>query len=170
MTFDFELLGEVEEMALTPVDILHTEFKTAFRGYNKNQVDEFLHSAGEALEAALRDKAGLQHRVDALQEEVDQVREIKSALTDALTMAQKSADELRTNAHKEVELILQEGEQSRVKLVAEVQMEAEKRRAEIALLQATRDRFEADFRALLMSYGEWLERRKPEDLVRSEVA
>lgn len=157
-------------MALTPVDILHTEFKTAIRGYNKNQVDEFLHSAGEALETALRDKADLQRRVDALQEEVDQVREIKTALTDALTMAQKSADELRTNAHKEVELILQEAEQSRVKLVADVQVEAERRRAEIALLQATRDRFETEFREMLASYSEWLERRKPEDLARSEVA
>ena len=157
-------------MALTPVDILHTEFKTAIRGYNKNQVDEFLRTAGEALEMALRDKADLQRRVDALQEEVDQVREIKSALTDALTTAQKNADELRANAHKQVELILQEAELSRVKLVADVQAEAEKRRAEIALLQATRDRFETEFRAMLESYGEWLERRKPEDLVRSEVA
>lgn len=157
-------------MALTPVDILHTEFKTALRGYNKNQVDEFLRSAGEALEVALRDKADLQRRSDALQEEVDQVREIKSALTDALSMAQKSADELRTNAHKQVDLILQEAEQSRVKLIADVQAEAEKRRAEIALLQATRDRFETEFRAMLESYSEWLERRKPDDLVRSEVA
>ena len=157
-------------MALTPVDILHTQFKTAIRGYNKNQVDEFIRAAGEALELALRDKADLQRRLDALQEEVDQVRVIKTALTDALTVAQRSADELRVNAHKQVELILQEGEQSRVKLMVDVQADAEKCRAEIALLQATRDRFEIEFRAMLASYGEWMERRGIEDMARSEVA
>lgn len=157
-------------MALTPLDILHTEFKPAFRGYNKGQVDQFVRGTGEALEAALRDKAELQRRVDALEEEVDQVRQIKTALTDALTVAQKSAAELRANSHKEAELILQEAEQSRVKLVADVQVEAERRRAEIALLQATRDRFETEFRAMLTSYSEWLDRRTPDDLVRSEVA
>ena len=157
-------------MALTPVDILHTEFKTAIRGYNKNQVDGFLDAVGESLESALRDKADLARRTDALQEEVDQVRQIKTSLADALTVAQKSADELRATAHKHAEVILQEAELSRVKLMADVQSEAEKYRAEIALLQATRDRFETEFRAMLSSYSEWLERRTPEELSRSEVA
>ena len=157
-------------MALTPVDILHTEFKTAIRGYNKNQVDGFLDAVGESLESALRDRADLQRRTEALEEEVDQVRQIKTALTDALTVAQKSADELRATAHKQVEAILQEAELSRVKLMADVQSEAEKYRAEIALLEATRDRFETEFRAMLSSYSEWLERRAPEKMSRSEVA
>lgn len=157
-------------MALTPVDILHTEFKTAIRGYNKSHVDEFVRSVREALEQALSDKADLQRKLGALQEEVDQVREIKNALTDALTVAQKSADELRSVAHKQAEAILQEAEQSRIKLTVDVQAEAERRRAEIALLQATRDRFEVEFRAMLLSYSDWLDRRKPEELTRSEVA
>lgn len=157
-------------MALTPVDILHTQFKTAIRGYNKNQVDEFLRSVGEALEAALRDRADLQRKLDAIEDEIDQVRQIKGSLTDALTVAQKSADELRANAHKQAELILQEAEQSRVKLVADVQAEAEKCRTEIALLQATRDRFKAELRSMLAGYTEWLDRRTNEEIAKSEVA
>jgi cell division initiation protein len=155
-------------MALTPVDILHTEFKTSFRGYNTDQVDDFVDAVGEALESALTDKADLQHRLDALEEEIEAVRETKNTLADALTVAQRNADELRANAHKQAELILQEAEQSRVRLMADVQAEAEKYRAEIALLQAQRDRFETEFRAMLASYSEWLDRR--EELVRSEVA
>lgn len=157
-------------MSLTPVDILHTQFKTALRGYNKSQVDEFLHAVGESLEMALRDKADLQRRVDNLEEEVDQVRKVKSALSDALTVAQQAADELRSTAHKQAELILQEAEHSRVKLVADVQAEAEKCRTEIALLQSTRVRFETELRAMLGGYTEWLDRRGEKDLAVSEVA
>lgn len=157
-------------MSLTPVDILHTQFKTALRGYNKNQVDEFLRTVGESLEMALRDKADMQRRIDALEEEVDQVRKVKSALSDALTVAQQTADELKSTAHKQAELILQEAEHSRVKLVADVQSEAEKCRTEIALLQATRVRFETELRSMLAGYTEWLDRRGKEELVCSEVA
>ncbi len=157
-------------MSLTPVDILHTQFKTALRGYSKPQVDEFLRSVGEALETALRDKAELQRRVDSLEDEVDQVRKVKSALSDALTIAQQTADELKSTAHRQAELILQEAEQSRVKLVADVQAEAEKCRTEIALLQATRVRFETELRSLLAGYSEWLDRRPKEELATSEVA
>jgi len=157
-------------MALTPVDILHTEFKTAFRGYNMTQVDDFVDAVGEALEAALMEKADLGRRLDALEDEIGAVREMKSTLAEALTVAQRNADELRANAHKQAELIIAQAEQSRVKLTADVQAEAEKYRAEIALLRAQRDRFETEFRAMLAGYSEWLERRIPEDLARSEVA
>ena len=61
-------------MSLTPVDILHTEFKTAIRGYSRAQVDEFVRSAREALEAAFRDNCELQRKIEQLQEEVDRQR------------------------------------------------------------------------------------------------
>lgn len=157
-------------MALTPVDILHTEFKTAFRGYNKNQVDEFVRTAAESLEAVLKDRAELQRKVDALQEEVDQVRQIKATLTDALTVAQKSADDLRVGAHQQAEAIVKEAEIARVQLMTRNQAEAEKYRAEILLLEAARDRFEAEFRALLSGYNQWLDKREPEKSARCEVA
>ena len=157
-------------MAITPVDILHVEFKTAHRGYTKKKVEEYIRAVGESLEAALKDKAELMRKLDDLQEEVDQVRQIKTTLTEALTVAQKSADELKLNAHKQAEAIIREAELERVKLMADAQVEAEKHRTEISLLQATRDRFEAEFRAMLASYSEWLEKRESDSSARSEVA
>lgn len=157
-------------MSLTPLDILHTEFKPAFRGYNTSQVDEFVEAAGHALETALKEKADLARRLELLEEEIDEVRKMKSTLADALAIAQRNADEVRANAHKQAELIITEAEQARVKLVSDAQAEAERLRAEIALLQAQRDRFEAEFRAMLAGYTEWLDRRSGGELVRSEVA
>lgn len=157
-------------MALTPVDILHTEFKTAIRGYKKGQVDEFVREVTEALDEALRDRIELQRKVEALQEEVDRVRKIESTMTDALTLAQRSADEARANAHKQAEMIISEAEQARVRMTIEAQQETEKLRTEIALLESARDRFETEFRGLLSGHIEWLERRKPVAEARSEVA
>lgn len=157
-------------MALTPVDIQHIQFKTAFKGYNKGSVDEFVRNVSEALEEALKQKSDMQHQIDGLQAEVDRVRKIETAMTNALMLAQKSADELRAGAHRQAEMILQEAEQSRVRMTVEAQTHAEKYRTEIALLSATKDRFESEFRAILSGYMEWLERRKTGDEARAEVA
>ena len=157
-------------MALTPVDIQHIQFKPAFKGYNKSNVDEFVRSVSSALEEALKQKSELQRKVDMLEEEVDRVKKIESTMTSALTLAQKTADELKTNAHRQAEMILQEAEQSRVRLTTEAQKEAEKYRSEIALLGATKDRFETEFRAMLSSYLEWMERHKSNNEAQAEVA
>jgi cell division initiation protein len=157
-------------MTLTPVDILHTEFKTSFKGYNRAQVDDFVHAAADALERVLRDKCDLQHKVDQLQEEVDRIHKIESAMSEALTLAQKSADEARAAAHRQAELILQEAEQARVRMTVDAQRDVERYRSDVELLQTTRDRFEAEFRAVLGVYQELLDRRKSGDVVHSEVA
>ncbi|MCE5315110.1 MAG: DivIVA domain-containing protein [Armatimonadota bacterium] len=159
-------------MPITPIDILHTEFKPAFRGYDKAQVDEFARAVREALEQALGEKSELARQVESLQDEVDRVRRIETAMTDALTMAQKSADEAKANAHKQAELILKEAENSRITMMVETQKEVEKNRVDAELIQATRDRFETEFRGMLKAYLEWLDRRgsESEEKSASEVA
>jgi len=156
-------------MSLTPVDILHTEFKTGLRGYNKTQVDQFVQAAKDTIEEALRDKRELQQQITVLQEEVDRVRKIESALTDTLVVAQRSADELKAAAHKQAEMIIQEAEHARVRLTIDAQQETEKLRADAELIRATRDMFEAEFKGMLNIYLDWLDKRRS-DNVRSEVA
>lgn len=157
-------------MALTPVDVLHTQFKTVLKGYNKGQVDQFMHSVTEALEETHRDRMNMQREIDQLQEEVGRARRIESTMTDALVLAQRTADETKASAHKQAELIIQAAELERVKLIAEAQKDSEKYRTEITLLQATRDRFESELRSMLAGYLDWLDKRCCSEEVHSEVA
>lgn len=157
-------------MALTPVDILHTHFKTALRGYNRAQVDQFARSVTETLDEALREKSELLRRIEALEEEVERVRKIESTMTDALTLAQKTADEVKANAHRHAEMIVAEAEQARVRMTVEAQKEVEKTRSEIEMLHSARERFDAEFRAMLRGYLDWLDRRNADERERAEVA
>ncbi len=146
-------------MALTPIDITHTRFKTALRGYNKGHVDAFVRSVREALEEALSERSELQRKVEALQEELDRIRRIESTMSNALTLAQKSAEDLRTNAHRQAEMILQEAEQARVRMTVESQRDLEGLRTEIGRMEAVRDRFAAELRATLSAFQELLDKR-----------
>lgn len=157
-------------MAMTPVDILHTEFKTSFKGYDRSQVDEFVRLVMNALEDALKEKNEVERRLQALQDEMDGIKKIKTAISDALTLAQKSADEVKAAAHRQAELILQEAEQERMHKTIDAQNEAERYRADVALLQATKERFESEFKVMLGTYLEWLEKHKSSDALCTEVA
>ncbi len=157
-------------MALTPVDIMHTQFKTSLKGYNRAEVEGFVRSVTEALEEGLRERIELEKRIESLQEEIGRYRKIESTMTQALTLAQKAADEAKANAHRQAEMIVAEAEQARVKMTVETQKEAEKCRCEISLLESARDRFEAEFRAMLSSHAEWLDKRKAGEEYQSEVA
>ena len=157
-------------MAVTPLDVLHKQFKTTFRGYAKAEVDKFLQSAREALEEALREKSELKRQLDAMQEHVDRVRALEASMTGALTLAQKAADKLKAGAHQQAKMILREAEQTGVKIAVQAENDAQKFRMEIALLQSTKDRFESEFRSVLVSYIEWLDRHKSGEQAREEVA
>ena len=157
-------------MALTPVDIIHTEFHTGFSGYRRTEVDNFVREARETIELLIQEKSDLQRANDGLRSEVDRYRKIESTLSDAISLAQKAADEAIAGAHRQAGLIVQEAEVARVRLTVDAQREAERYRAEIALLQATRDRFEAEFSALLGTYQQLMDRRRDSVEAQEEVA
>ncbi|MDO8588682.1 MAG: DivIVA domain-containing protein [Armatimonadota bacterium] len=146
-------------MELTPIDILHVQFKRGLRGYSTGQVDEFLHNAASTLETLARERADLREQVERLTAEVNRCREIETTMHNALVLAQKTADELKANAHREADVILREAEQKTAQQIAEARAELSDLKAQIVSLREDRDRFENEFRSLIRSCSEWLDRQ-----------
>jgi len=129
------------------------------RGYNTVQVDEFLRRVSSAMEGCAQESAGLRETVEQLTEEVRRVREIETTMTNALALAQKTADELKANAHREAEVIIREAEQTSALRLAESREEIAALKAEIESLKNERDRFESELRGLITDYSERLDKR-----------
>ena len=146
-------------MELTPVDVVHAQFKRAVRGYNAPQVDDFLRKVASAMEAYAQESADLRETVERLTAEVGRVREIETTMTNALALAQKTADELKANAHREAEVVLREAEQTSAQRLADGREEIAGLRAQIVSLKEERDRFESEFRTLIRTYSEWLDKQ-----------
>lgn len=157
-------------MALTPVDIIHTKFPTALRGYKKSEVDEFVDEARRTIEQLIQEKSELQRSCCELRGEVGRVKAIESTLAEVLTTAQSVADDVKAQAHKQAEIILQEAEVARVRMTIEAQQSAEKCRVEINMLESTKDRFEIELKSLISGYLEMLERNKQQNSKEEDVA
>ncbi len=100
-------------MALTPLDIHNKEFSRSFRGYDEDQVNEFLDQVIKDYEALIRENKEMQNQLITIQERLDHFANIEETLSKTIIVAQEAADEVKTNAKKEAQLIIKEAEKKR---------------------------------------------------------
>jgi DivIVA domain-containing protein len=134
---------------LTPHEVRSQDFAREFRGYERRQVDDFKQRMSDELDRLLRERALLEERIKAGQEQLKAFRERERAMNEALVAAQQLREESRAQASIEAELILREARTEAMRIVGQAQVDE----------QGLRDRFEtlhrqfavylANFRALL---------------------
>jgi len=88
---------------LTPMEIHNHQFKKSFRGYNENEVDDFLDRVVADFEKLLGDRDRFKNQVESLGKEVEQYRKLEKTLNDTLMVAQRTADEVISSAKKNAE-------------------------------------------------------------------
>ena len=85
---------------LTPMDIHDHQFKKSFRGYNENEVDDFLDRVVDDFEKLLRENERLKTQVHTTEKELEHFRKLEKTLNDTLMMAQRTADEVISAARR----------------------------------------------------------------------
>jgi cell division initiation protein len=96
-------------MALTPVEIRHVELRrTWFRGYRRGIVERLLSDIADSFEDVWRERADLADRLEELESEASKHRELESLLRATLVSAERAAQDVREQAMRESDLIVQE--------------------------------------------------------------
>lgn len=139
-------------MKLTPLDIRHKEFKRGMRGYADVEVDEFLDEIADEYERLFKENIDLQERVESLEDKVAGYKRIEETLQKTLINAQASAEELKQNATKESQLILQDAELKARQMVNEAYTERQSIEQNMAKLRSAEEDFRFKFQTLLEGY------------------
>jgi cell division initiation protein len=101
-------------MDLTARDIHEKQFHDAWRGYNQEEVDDFLDRIAEVLDRVQRENETLQKRVNELDSAVSASRDTEEMLKKTLVSAQQAAEEaIATAKAKASELITEAEERAR---------------------------------------------------------
>jgi cell division initiation protein len=129
-------------MALTPVEIRHMTPGTAFLGYKRAQTDELLAEIAASFEDVWRERADLADKVEALETDLVRYKEIESLLRTTLVSAERASAELKDQARREADLILDEAHAEARKLKRDALVENER------LIEESR-RLRAQLRAAL---------------------
>ena len=93
-------------MALTPLDIQNKDFSTEMRGYNQDDVDDFLDQVTRDYEDALQKNRELEKSLKHAEEKLQYFNELKDALNQSIIVAQDTADKVKSSANKESEMII----------------------------------------------------------------
>lgn len=147
-----ELLGD--ESLLSPSDLYNTAFKSALvGGYDKDEVDEYLERAADAMEALINRVRTLKEELESQRAKVEEVRDMEATLRNALVTSQKFGENIEESARRQADAVIQEAEAQRETLLLEARRLPDELQREINELRAERDRLRTDLRAVLAAHS-----------------
>ncbi|HEL1305718.1 TPA: DivIVA domain-containing protein [Streptococcus equi subsp. zooepidemicus] len=88
-------------MALTALEIKDKTFKTKFRGYSEEEVNEFLEIVVDDYEALVRKNRDNEAKIRELEEKLSYFDEMKESLSQSVILAQETAEKVKSSANAE---------------------------------------------------------------------
>ncbi|MGM0557437.1 MAG: DivIVA domain-containing protein [Myxococcota bacterium] len=138
-------------------DIANQTFETSFRGYDRQQVEEFLNVLGREWEHVVSELRQSREQLEEQRKELQDYRRREKSLHDALNMAKEMADEVKHQAEREAELTIADAEVKAEKMLAGVENRVSNLRQELFDLQQQRVRCETQMRNVLESHIKMLD-------------
>ncbi|MBM7581978.1 cell division initiation protein [Caldicoprobacter guelmensis] len=145
-------------MPLTPMDIHNKEFSRSFRGYDEDEVDQFLDEVVQDFERLYKENLELKERIGLLKEQLEYYKSMENTLKETLVTAQKTAEEVTASAHKNAELIIKEAEHKAQKIIQDANEQVLKIRMEYEETRKQVEIFKTRFKTLLQEYLKTIER------------
>jgi cell division initiation protein len=155
-------------MPIRPIDVRRKEFGNSFRGYDANQVDEFLDAVADEFERAYTDNSRMREEISSLRERLQQFEELEGSIRAALIHAEQAAndlrrsatqeaEDLRRNASREADFAVREAKARAHRMLAESSARLERIQGSYEALQEAKRNFANDFRNLLKTYMDVME-------------
>ncbi|GAB6990593.1 DivIVA domain-containing protein [Paenibacillus pini] len=156
-------------MPLTPLDIHNKEFGRRIRGYDEDEVNEFLDQVIKDYESVIRENKELHNQMTTLQERLNHFVNIEESLSKTIIVAQEAADEVKANAKKEAQLIIKESEKNADRIINESLSKSRKIAMEVEELKKQASIYRTRFRTLVEAQLELLSQDGWETLEAREI-
>jgi cell division initiation protein len=144
-------------MRITPMDIEQQEFSKSFRGYNEEEVDDFLDKIVKDYEELINENVRLNEEIERMQEKLKEFGEIEETLRSALLNAQKSAEEMKGRVESEAKIIIEKAELEAKALKQQVFQREDLVKNEIDNLRRYKFNFKEKFKSMLNLYLKMIE-------------
>lgn len=112
-------------MSLTTQDVENQVFKERFRGYDQDEVDQFLDRVTASIGELTRERDALLDRITQLERRVEQTGESEQVLRRTLVAAQRTADATIGEARATAEQTVEEARAQAEQIVADARSRAE---------------------------------------------
>lgn len=156
-------------MVLTPLDIHNKEFPVKMRGYDQDEVNDYLDQIIKDYEAILKDKKELEKNLKFAEEKVAYYNNLQESLNKSIIVAQEAADRLKENSDKEAAIIIQEAENNADRLLNDSVEKARRITAETEELKKQSRVFKQRLQLMIESQLEMVKNNEWDELLKSDV-
>jgi cell division initiation protein len=144
-------------MKITPMEISGKKFKTKWRGYDPDEVREFLEMVASDTEDMIRESRYFEEELARKNSELGEFKSREQTLKDTLILAQKLARDMKNNMAKEAQVILSEAELEAEKMVRQAHDRAMELENEIRDLRNQRLQMVEEMRSIINTHMKMLD-------------
>lgn len=124
---------------LTPADISRIKFNTSFKGYNKEEVDEFLEQLNVYYTKLWKENIELKNKVEYLTKELEHYKKLENTIQESLVTSKKISNEIIQSAKLEAENIIKKAQLNQLTIENEYKKIFEKLQNDINQLKNLRN-------------------------------
>jgi cell division initiation protein len=137
-------------LEISPLDVRNQVFKRKMKGYDQDEVKQFLDAVADRMEQMLKAKEELATENAALKQKAAYYVDMEQTLKDTLVTAQKISADARANAKQSAQNILREAEIEAEKKVSSIVGQVEH-------IARSRDTLKAETMALIVKLRSMIE-------------
>lgn len=145
------------------MDIEQQEFSRSFRGYNEEEVDDFLDKIVKDYEELINENVRLNEEIEKMKERLKEFSEIEETLRSALLNAQKSAAEMKGKVENEAKIIIEKAGMEAEMVRQRASQREDEVKNEIDNLRRYKYIFKEKFKSMLNLYLKMLETEEFEE-------
>jgi cell division initiation protein len=147
-------------MPITPIDIQQQQFRVRFRGFDIQEVDDFLNSLADEMEILMNAYERLDAEVKRLNKENEEFRKREGTFKKALVNSQKVMEQMKENARQSADIIISNAEMKAEKILNRSHNRQVQIQEDIAALKRQRIQLETEIRTILDAHSKILEMEK----------
>lgn len=157
-----------EDFEVTPLDIQQRQFNVRFRGFDIQEVDEFLEQIARTLEALYDENERLTDENQSLKQERSGFSAREETLKKSVADAEQRIDQMNETARKSAELMIADAEMQAGKILEKANTRLAQLHEDIIQLKGQRIQFEAQLRSIIEAHYKLFEMGKTQMKMKDE--
>ena len=133
---------------LRPIDIQNKDFEKKIKGYDCNEVDDFLDAVIADYERLWKENSSLKDTIGMLTEAVERYKLMEVTMRQSLDVAKQSAEETRKNAQLEADGIIAKAKLDATHLAKQIDEEHLRRHQEMLSVKTQVENYKSRVRAM----------------------
>ena len=150
-------------MKISSIDIQRQKFQVKLKGYDQEEVRNFLITVAEQIEELSRENEIFKQEIDRLREILSDYEDKDRILKNTLVTAQKTSEAMLANTKKEGDLIVKEAEFKAMKLMEHAQSQVLKIQKDMMDLKLQRKALQDKIQTSIQIMQKILEYQKEEE-------